>query len=67
MNYEKYNNMNLEELENAKNELFGEIQTEKAWMFASKGKKELQHAMNVDILRAELRYVIDKIDSLKND
>ena len=65
VNYEKYDIMNLEQLNKAKEELFKEIQTEKTWMFASRGKEELQHVINVEVLRAELRYVIKRIENYK--
>lgn len=63
MDLERYNNMTLDELHDAKDEVYNNIQNEKIWMFGSAGdaKAECMHAENVDNLRAELRYILDLI------
>lgn len=58
-----YDNMTLEELHAAKNDVCGAIRNEKIWMFGSAGDAEAEcmHAENVDKLRAELRYILNLI------
>lgn len=67
MDFERYDNMTLEELEIARDDVYNNIQNEKIWMFGSAGDAEAEcmHAENVDNLRVELRYILDLIKRKK--
>ena len=68
MDFKMYDDMTIEELYEAKQDVYGAIQNEKFWMFGSAGDKEAEcmHAENVDQLREELQYIFDLIEKREN-
>lgn len=64
MDFSCYDDMTLDELKQAADEVYGNIQNEKLWMFGSAGDAEAEcmHAENVDRLRIELKYILDLIE-----
>ena len=64
--YEHYNDMDIDELEFEANDICHAIRNEKIHMFGSKTpEEEVMHYKNIEALRTELKYVINKIKELE--
>lgn len=65
-NFKRYDNMDVAALHIEADEICVAIQNEKIFMFGCKTKEEeVMHMKNTESLRAELRYVLNKIKALE--
>lgn len=61
--FEYYDNMTIDELNDAKTDVFNAIQNEKLWQGACLNDLEItMHQYNIESLRYELHYILDLID-----